>query len=72
VIGDPADVAATSPARGPRFRGETASTPVITAASLSALAVISATAILGLTQPWYALTFFAVGAGAGYSLSGSV
>lgn len=53
-----------------RFRGKAATTRSVDLAGVATVSVILAAALVGIVaEP---LAFFAVGAGAGYSLSGSV
>lgn len=56
----------------PRFRGPSASTRSQHLAGLAVVAGLVALALTGWAQTSAAILMFAVGAGAGYSLSGSV
>lgn len=56
----------------PRFRGEAASTRSKHVIAASIVSLIVALAVAGIVMPVAAVVYFAVGAGAGYALSGSV
>lgn len=58
--------------RSPRFRGGADNPRGLDATSAVVIAGIAGVAIGGIVAPATALMFFAIGAGAGYSLSGSV
>jgi hypothetical protein len=62
----------TSGARTARFRGPVASARSQHIAGAVTVAGLCAVALAGFITPVEAVVFFAVGAGAGYSLSGSV
>jgi hypothetical protein len=56
----------------PRFRGEPATSRSQHLAGAAVVAILAALGAIGLGGQLPALALFAVGAGAGYSLSGSV
>lgn len=58
--------------RSPRFRNEPTRQPALQAVAALTIALLASLMLVGIVGPWTAVAFFAIGAGAGYSLSGSV